>query len=156
MGVNWADDIFWLNVRKNIPNREDDYYTVEKTPPRELMEVSFLQSFKTELGNTQEERYCRKQPSPWWKIFFLIWPIPSFSSLISVSLWIWMEENRPRMARRETSVRHWFSSLLASLFLAIHNCFHHLQMARGAGGNTQLQINLYYCCSSLELHSNST
>ena len=51
MGVNWADDIFWLNVRKNIANREDNYYTVEKTTPREVIEVSFLQSYKNQLGN---------------------------------------------------------------------------------------------------------
>lgn len=54
MGVNWADNIFWLNVRKNIPNREDDYYTAEKTPPREVIEVSFLQPFKNDLGNAED------------------------------------------------------------------------------------------------------
>lgn len=69
MGVNWADNIFWLNVRKNIPNREDDYYTAEKTPPREVIEVSILQSFKKELGNAEGT----VENSPVLLKRFLIW-----------------------------------------------------------------------------------
>lgn len=134
MGVNWADSIFWLNVRRNIPDREDDYYTAEKTPPREVMEVSFLQSFTKELGNAEDT----VQNSPvLFKRFFNM-TVTSFSSLISVILRIWLEEPRPHVARREISACHWFPSLLTSLFLAIHTLFHHLQMAGGAGGNYKL------------------
>lgn len=41
---------------KNSLNREE-YYTVETTSPRQVIEVLLLQSFKNELSNAQEKRY---------------------------------------------------------------------------------------------------
>lgn len=85
MGVNWADNLFWLDVRRNIPNREDAYYTTEKALPREAIAISFLQSFKNELGNAQDTLGNNPALAEIFNTAYYIW------SLISVGLWIWRE-----------------------------------------------------------------
>lgn len=47
--------IFGLRSEKNTPNREE-YYTVKKTHPREVIEASLPQGFKNELRKKMENK----------------------------------------------------------------------------------------------------